>query len=175
MFTMAMAASAQNAGQKFFDNWSIGAEGGVSTNLHDWDTPNGAVAGINLTKGITPVLSLEFQLQAGFNDNANWNMGRSCNAFDNASIFGNTKINLMNWFGGYKGTRRLFEIQARGGFGYLRYFYPDFKGNPTNNGNDLNRFVTKFGIDFDFNLGKAKAWTISLSSLACILFACIYL
>ena len=35
MFTMAMAASAQNAGQKFFDNWSIGAEGGVSTNLHD--------------------------------------------------------------------------------------------------------------------------------------------
>ena len=125
MFTMAMAASAQNAGQKFFDNWSIGAEGGVSTNLHDWDTPNGAVAGINLTKGITPVLSLEFQLQAGFNDNANWNMGRSCNVFDNASIFGNTKINLMNWFGGYKGTRRLFEIQARCGFGYLRYFYPD--------------------------------------------------
>ena len=162
MFAMAMAASAQNAGQKFFDNWSIGAEGGVSTNLHDWDTPNGAVAGINLTKGVTPVLSLEFQLQGGFNNNANWNMGHSANVFDNATLMGNTKINLMNWFGGYKGTRRLFEIQARGGLGYMRHFYRDYKGNPTKSGNDLNRAVFKFGLDFDFNLGEAKAWTISL-------------
>ena len=53
MFAMAMASSAQYTGHKFFDNWSIGAEGGVSTNLHDWDVPNGAVAGINFTKGIT--------------------------------------------------------------------------------------------------------------------------
>ncbi|MBR4516920.1 MAG: hypothetical protein IKO60_05945, partial [Bacteroidaceae bacterium] len=73
MFGMAMAASAQYTGHKFFDNWSIGVEGGVSTNLCDWDTPNGGVAGINFTKGVTPVLSLEFQLQAGFNDDANWN------------------------------------------------------------------------------------------------------
>ena len=58
MFGMAMAASAQYTGHKFFDNWSIGVEGGTSTNLCDWDTPNGGVAGINLTMGITPVLSL---------------------------------------------------------------------------------------------------------------------
>ncbi|MBR3857502.1 MAG: hypothetical protein IKM68_05910, partial [Bacteroidaceae bacterium] len=102
MFAMAMASSAQYTGHKFFDNWSIGAEGGVSTNLHDWDTPNGAVAGINFTKGITPVLSLEFQLQAGFNDDPNWNWAaKSSNVVDNASIYANTKINLMNWFGGY--------------------------------------------------------------------------
>ena len=162
MFTMAMAASAQNAGQKFSDNWSIGAEAGISTNLHDWDTPNGLVAGFNFTKGITPVLSLEFQLQAGFNNNANWNMARSKNAIDNLTIMGNTKINLMNWFGGYKGTRRLFEIQARGGLGYMRHFYPNFTDNPTKSGNDLNRAVFKFGLDFDFNLGAEKAWTVSL-------------
>jgi len=161
MFGMTMAASAQYAGHKFFDNWSIGVEGGVSTNLHDWNTPQGAVAGINFTKGITPVLSLEFQLQAGFNDDYNWNWsGRSKNVFDNATIMGNTKINLMNWFGGYKGSPRLFEIQARGGFGYTRFFYPSAPGQ--NGNNDKNRCVFKFGLDFDFNLGKQKAWTLSL-------------
>ena len=163
IFGMAMAASAQYTGHKFFDNWSIGVEGGVSSNLHDWDTPNGGVAGINLTKGITPVLSLEFQLQAGFNDDANWNWNmRSANIVDNATIMGNTKINLMNWFGGYKGAPRLFEIQARGGVGYTRFFFPGSDFVDTNSGNDLNRCVFKFGFDFDFNLGKQKAWTISL-------------
>lgn len=162
MLSMAMAANAQYGENKFFDNWSIGAEGGVSTNLHDWDTPNGAVVGINLTKGITPVLSLEFQIMGDINDNANWNMDRSKNVFDAISVFGNTKVNLMNLFCGYKGTPRLFEIQARGGLGYLRALYPNFKGNPTSNGNDLNRAVFKFGFDFNFNLGKEKAWTVSL-------------
>ena len=164
MFAMAMAANAQYVGHKFFDNWSIGVEGGVSTNLGDWDTPNGGVAGINFTKGITPVLSLEFQLQAGFNDDANWNWSmRSANVVDNATFMGNTKINLMNWFGGYKGAPRTFEIQARGGFGYTRFFFPSngFDGG-TKNGNDLDRCVFKFGFDFDFNLGKQKAWTISV-------------
>ena len=163
MFAMAMAASAQYTGHKFFDNWSIGAEGGVSTNLHDWDTPNGAVAGINLTKGITPVLSIEIQLQAGFNDDANWNWAsRSQNVVDNASVYANTKINLMNWFGGYKGTPRFFEIQARGGFGYTRFFWPSFEGIDTNGGNDLSRCNFKFGFDFDFNFGKQKQWTASI-------------
>ena len=125
MFGMAVTASAQYTGHKFFDNWSIGVEGGTATNLYDWDTPNGGVFGINFTKGVTPVLSLEFQLQAGFNDDANWNWNvRSKNVVDNATFMANTKINLMNWFGGYKGTPRTFEIQARTGFGYTRFFWP---------------------------------------------------
>lgn len=162
MFGMALAANAQYAGHKFFDNWSVGVEGGVSSNLHDWDTPNGGTAAINFTKGITPVLSLEFQVAGGFNSNANWNMGKSANVLDDLTIFGNTKVNLMNWFGGYKGTPRFFEMQARTGFGYMRSFYPNYAGNLTSNGNDLNRCVFKFGIDFDFNVDKQKAWTVSL-------------
>ena len=89
-------------------------------------------------------------------------MAHSANVLDNLSAIASTKINLMNWFGGYKGTPRLFEIQARGGFGYMREFWPDFALNPTSSGNDLNRAVAKFGFDFDFNLGQSKAWTISL-------------
>ncbi len=163
MFSMAFSANAQYNvnGHKFWDNWSLGVEGGVTTNAHDWDTPNGAVVGINATKGITPVVSFEFGITAGFNNNANWNKIKSPNVLDNVSFIASTKLNLMNWFCGYKGTPRFFEIQARGGFGYQRWFFPGAWVNNANN-NDLSRPVAKFGFDFDFNLGESKAWTVSL-------------
>ena len=160
VFAMAMSANAQYT-NKFWDNWAIGVEGGVTTNAHDWNTPHGAVAGINFTKGVTPVVSFEFAFTAGINNNYNWLRVKSPNAIDNLSFIGSTKINLMNWFGGYKGTPRFFEIQARGGFGYQRWFFPS-KWDVAGTNNDLSRPVAKFGFDFDFNLGESKAWTISL-------------
>ena len=163
MFSMAFSANAQYnvEGHKFFDNWSIGVEGGVTTNLHDWNTPNGAVFGINLTKAVTPVVSFEIGVGAGVNNNYNWLRLKSPNVIDNLNAILSTKLNLMNWFGGYKGTPRFFEIQARAGFGYQRWFFPSEWIGGINN-NDLSRPVAKFGFDFDFNLGEAKAWTISL-------------
>ena len=160
--TFAASASAQYTGHKWTDNWSIGVDGGVGTNLRDWDTPNGALVGIQLTKGITPVVSFEISAQAGINNNANWNGMHSVNILDNVNLLGSAKFNLMNLFCGYKGEPRLFEIQARTGVGYMRYFFPEFVGNPTDSRNDLNRGVAKFGFDFDFNLGAEKAWTVSL-------------
>ena len=163
MFSMAFSANAQYnvEGHKFFDNWSIGVEGGVTTNLHDWNTPNGAIFGINLTKAVTPVVSFELGVTAGVNNNYNWLRLKSPNVIDNLNAIVSTKLNLMNWFCGYKGTPRFFEIQARGGFGYQRWFFPSKWIDYANN-NDLSRPVAKFGFDFDFNLGEAKAWTISL-------------
>ncbi len=154
-----LSANAQTTvnGSKFFDNWSIGVDGGVSSNFHDWDIPNGGVVGLQITKGITPVVSFEFSGQLGFNDNANWNMPHSANVVDNFSVMGSTKINLMNWFGGYKGQPRVFEIQARGGFGYMGYFYPN--AQPMGDNGDA---IVKLGVDFDFNMGQKKAWTISV-------------
>lgn len=162
MFAVILSANAQYnvSGHKFFDNWSVGTDGGVTTNLHDWDNPNGGVWGVQITKGVTPVVSFEFSGQLGFNNNANWNVARSVNAVDNVIVLGSTKINLMNWFCGYNGTPRLFEVQARVGAGYMRNFYTD---NGTGHGyTDVNSTVAKLGLDFDFNLGKAKAWTISV-------------
>jgi outer membrane protein OmpA-like peptidoglycan-associated protein len=163
MFSMAFSANAQYNvdGHKFWDNWSIGIEGGITTNAHDWNTPNGAVAGINVTKAVTPVVSFELGFTAGINNNYNWNRVKSPNVIDNLSAIASTKINLMNWFCGYKGAPRFFEIQARGGFGYQRWFFPS-SWDPAGTNNDLSRPVAKFGFDFDFNLGEAKAWTISL-------------
>ena len=164
MFSMAFSANAQYNvdGHKFWDNWSVGLEGGITTNAHDFNSPRGFIVGINATKAVTPVVSFEFGITAGINNNYNWRMAHSANVLDNLSAIASTKINLMNWFCGYKGTPRLFEIQARGGFGYMREFWPNFPGNPAKGGNDLNRAVAKFGVDFDFNLGESKAWTISL-------------
>jgi len=161
MFSMAYSANAQYNvdGHKFWDNWSVGLEGGITTNAHDFNSPRGFIVGINATKAVTPVVSFEFGFTAGINNNYNWLRFRSPNTIDNLSFIGSTKINLMNWFCGYKGTPRFFEIQARGGFGYQRWFFPSW-GTGTNN--DLSRPVAKFGVDFDFNLGESKAWTISL-------------
>ncbi|MCD7722077.1 MAG: OmpA family protein [Prevotellaceae bacterium] len=151
--------SAQNAvsSSKFLDNWSVGTDGGISTNLHEWDTPNGGVWGIQLTKGVTPVLSLEFSGQLGFNDDANWNALRSKNAVDNFTVMGSVKVNLMNWFLGYQGQPRLFELQAKGGVGYMGMLYPKTQTTAQHNST-----VVKLGLDFDFNLGQEKAWTVSL-------------
>ena len=163
MFSMAFSANAQYNvdGHKFWDNWSVGVEGGITTNAHDWNTPNGAIVGINATKGITPVVSFEFAFTAGINNNYNWLRVKSPNVIDNLSFIASTKINLMNWFCGYKGAPRFFEVQARGGFGYQRWFWPSAM-DPQGTNNDLSRPVAKFGFDFDFNLGESKAWTISL-------------
>lgn len=159
---MAMSANAQYNvnGHKWTDNWSIGVDGGATTNIVDWTTPHGGVAGIQLTKAITPVVSFEFGVQAGFNNAYNWNLPHSKNVVDNLAVIASTKINLMNWFCGYKGAPRLFELQARGGFGWMDNFYPNKDG--FNYGHDLNTAVAKVGLDFDFNVGKSKAWTISV-------------
>ena len=162
LFAVATSATAQYnvSGHRFFDNWSIGVDGGITTNLHDWDTPNGGVAGIQLTKGITPVFSLQSELQAGFNNWSNWNVSHSDLVVDNftATLMG--KINLMNWFCGYKGEPRLFEVGLKAGIGYLHYFYPT--DSQYNSKPYRNAAVSKFGVDFDFNLGEKKAWTLSV-------------
>ena len=145
---------------KFFDNWSIGADGGINTNLYNWHK-GGGVLGVQLTKAINPVVSFEFSTQLGLDDIAwkgdanSWAISSPYNKKHISTInaIASTKINLMNWIGGYKCEPRLFEVQARGGVGYLRYVADEKQGNSA---------VLKVGLDFDFNLGEAKAWTVSL-------------
>ena len=145
---------------KFFDNWSIGADGGINTNLYNWHKGGGEL-GVQLTKATNPVVSFEFSTQLGLDDIAwkgdanSWAIGSPYNKKHISTInaIASTKINLMNWIGGYKCEPRLFEVQARGGVGYLRYVADEKQGNSA---------VLKVGLDFDFNLGEAKAWTVSL-------------
>ena len=156
---ISMGVGAQNLYEENLcrDNWSIGLDGGINTNLHRWDN-GGGVLGLHIGKGITPVLSLEFSSQFGFSDMGwdgdadSWSLVGNDNHVSSVNVMGGAKVNLMNWWGGYNGQPRLFEIQARGGVGYLRY--TDVKPH--------NSAVGKVGLDFDFNLGEKRAWTVSL-------------
>ena len=60
---------------KFFDNMSVGVVGGIETNLHDWNSPNGAIAGVVINKEITPIIGVTVEANANINGLRNWNTG----------------------------------------------------------------------------------------------------
>lgn len=166
MFMMAMSMNAQTvySNHKFWDNWSVGVEGGVQSNLHDWNAPQGATVGLHIDKQITPVYGLTFEGQTGFNNTANWlhpNQVHVHNGYavDDVAIFATNRVNLMNWWGGYRGFPRRFEVEALGGLGYGMGFYKDINGDMTHNDN----WLVKTGLNLNFNFGKTRAWTVNVS------------
>lgn len=155
-----VAANAQTTveGSKFFDNWSLGLKGGAITPLHGhsfFQNMRG-VAGLELRKQITPVFGLGVEGEWMINTST-WNEGASLkNAFDMSYVGAFGAVNLNNLFAGYAGTPRLFEVEAVLGAGWLHWYAPKSQEN------DWNSFGTKAGLNLNFNLGEAKAWTVSL-------------
>ncbi len=178
---LAVSASAQTVTEsKTFDNWYIGVNGGIATGIHPsvmgadghtWAndiTPN---AGIRIGRYFTPVFGLAVESNVYFSDLHH--TGRSMN-----NLFGNVTntlvnsintsligtVNFSNWFGGYKGAPRLFEVSAVYGLGWGHVFGgKDGKRYYANawTSTDKTDFLTsKAGLDFAFNLGKAKAWQV---------------
>ena len=146
-----IAANAQKAveGNKFTDNWSIGINAGGTTPLtHSAFFKNmRAVLGVGLDKQITPVLGLGFEAMTSINTTP------SRTAFDNTNLSVLGTLNLSNLFGGYAGAPRLFEVETVTGIGWLHY--------AVNGESDLNSMSSKLGLNFNFNLGEEKAWTLA--------------
>lgn len=153
-----LSASAQGyEGHKFFDNWSLGVIGGAvaPTTHHSVFSDARGVAGLELTKGITPVFSVGVQSVAGFNTLGICGSKGAEGAYTvvdnvNTTFFG--KGNLSNLFFGYTGTPRFFEVEAMAGIGINHYF----------GDGGFNSVTSKVGLNFNFNLGENKAWTVSL-------------
>lgn len=149
-----LTANAQSTvqGSNFCDNWSVGFSfGGISPIAHSKILRNmRATYGVEMTKQITPGFALGTQFMASNNTTP----GRNTIDATNWSLLG--KFNLTNLFCGYTGTPRPFEMVAVGGIGWGHFFYPETTAK------DHNFMTTKIGMDFDFNLGQKKAWTISL-------------
>lgn len=156
-----VGASAQTtvAGSKFTDNWSFTLKGGAvmsSKSVADngfWDNARG-ILGAELRKQITPVFGLGVEGEWTINTSS-WAGYRSGNWFDHqyVGVFG--AVNLMNAFAGYTGAPRLFELEVVGGTGWLHAYYPHTSGK------DGNSWATKVGMNFNFNLGESKAWTLA--------------
>lgn len=148
--TLAAGAQTLLQGSKFTDNWSVGINaGGVTPLTHSAFFKNmRPTVGVELDKQLTPIFGL------GFEGMWSINTSPSLTIFDysNVSLLG--KINLNNLFCAYNGTPRLFEVEAVAGIGWLHsYVIGEY---------DANFVSTKAGVNFNFNLGREKAWTIAV-------------
>ena len=155
LLSVAIVAKSQRPyeGTKFYDNWSIGINGGVTT-----PTTGGAffdgfrpTFGLELTKQITPVFGLGVQGMAVVDNDV-----ESSTAIDvtNISLLG--KVNMNNlFFHAYAGKPKFLEIEGVAGVGWgHNYFKRAFWGK--------NYVSSKFGLNINFNIGQKRAWTVAL-------------
>lgn len=154
----AMAALAANAqtdrtaleGVKMGDNWSVEIKAGAVTPLTHSAFFKSARPGfgIGINKQLTPIFGFGLQGMGYVNTST------SKTAFDASDVSLLGKVNLMNVFGPYMGEPRAFEIEAVAGIGWLHYY----KNGP----GDTNSWSTRFGMNFNFNLGESKEWTLGI-------------
>lgn len=150
----AASVSAQTVTEsKTTDNWYVGVNGGVASAMKGHAlikdlTPN---AGIRVGRYFTPVFGLAVESNAYFKNTNGYTNGTVVNAI-NTSLLGT--VNLSNWFGGYKGEPRFFEVSAVAGMGWGHIF-----GTPSDATKD-DHLTSKAGLDFAINLGKNKAWQV---------------
>lgn len=154
----AMSANAQTVQEsKFMDNWSFTLKGGAVSPFQGhgfWKNARG-MWGAEIRKMVTPVFGIGVEGELSVNTSS-WTALKSPNTFDHmyVGVFGT--VNFNNLFAGYAGAPRLFEVEAVAGTGWLHSYYPTVITE------DGNSWATKLGLNFNFNLGEAKAWTIGI-------------
>lgn len=157
---MAASASAQTVTEsKTFDNMYFGINTGVSTATkgHHWLQDFRPNLGVRLGRNFTPVFGLAAESniyfkEVGRKQGGLHKTGTAVNGI-NTSLLGT--VNLTNWVGAYKGEPRCFEVSAVYGLGWGHVF-----SNAADYNDNMNMFTSKAGLDFAFNLGKAKAWQL---------------
>ena len=156
MCVATLCASAQNAtiNSKFGDNWFIGIGGGVYEPTVGQSVFADMRPEVNFELGryFTPAFGMRANLIAGINTNnaignrktnlAWYGLQKTAIDFTNVSL--DALLNLNNFFGGYNGQPRPFEVVAAAGIGW---------------GHDysiVDNYVTsKFELDFNFNVSEA--------------------
>ncbi|MCR5078059.1 MAG: OmpA family protein [Prevotella sp.] len=157
--SMAASVSAQTVAEsKTFDNIYVGINGGVATKTtgHKWLSDLDPNFGVRVGRYFTPVFGLALEGNAYFS-NKPWNTTGTAVRATNVSLLGT--VNLSNWFGGYKGEPRAFEVSALYGFGWGHVFTSnkEFENRTENN---RNRMTSKAALDFAFNFGSQKQWQV---------------
>ena len=158
--SMAASVSAQTVAEsKTFDNIYVGINGGVATKTtgHKWLSDLDPNAGIRIGRYFTPVFGLAIEGNAYFS-NKPWGSTGTVVRATNASLLGT--VNLSNWFGGYKGEPRTFEVSALYGLGWMHVFGHDYEQHANTKLDKLednrNRMTSKAALDFAFNFGSEK-------------------
>ena len=129
-----------------YDNWYVGINGGINIPGSDFKFDNmNYDAGIRVGRWFTPVVGLALEGQAYFGKNASFENLKTFVKAHNISGLGT--LNFSNWFGGYQGTPRSFEVIGLAGLGWFHEY--DVK---------VNYMSSKFALDFAFNFGSDKQW-----------------
>lgn len=172
MLGVVMATNAQetqntnfNTNARFGDDISLGAEGAIQTNLNTWKKSNGGVFGINLNKDFTPYFGMSIEAFLGGDNTANWFADPATkkvgHGLDNVSGFLTGRWNVLNSLGGFRGHRRIFEVETNVGVGYGR-FYEREKGVA-----DWNALQVKTGLNLNFYVNEERSVSINVRP-ACI-------
>lgn len=160
MFMVAVATvSAQEqsnyaGSSRFTDNWSVTLQGGMLTTFSDFYSGHTACAPIIVVgadKYITPWLGVGVDARTLIGTgHGKYN---THTAFDAINLSGLVKFNVLNAIK-YDGTRKMFEPVVYTGLGW---------GHGT--GSDATQTHANYlnwrsGVEFNFNLGKERAWAV---------------
>lgn len=144
------AQTAVVASGGFWDNWSMGIQGGATMKMSGTGFFKSArpAFGLTIGKQWTPILGTDIQGMGYINTT---NSSTMIDASDVSLI---ARMNLMNLFGTYDGMPNAFEIETVTGLGWLHH-YMDGAG-------DTNDLSARVGLNFNFNLGENAAWTFGI-------------
>lgn len=152
--SMAVSVSAQTVKEsKTFDNFYIGINGGIAAKMTPptggWLNKLNPNAGLRIGRYFTPVFGMAVESNAYFS-NKPYTSNKTVVRGINTSLLGT--VNFANWFGGYPGEPRCFEVIGLYGLGWGHTF--DHEVLPK----AVNVLTSKAGVDLAFNLGANKAW-----------------
>ena len=144
------AQTAVVEGGGFWDNWSMGIQGGATMKMSGTGFFKSArpAFGLTIGKQWTPILGMDIQ-GMGYVNTTN-----SSTMIDASDVSLITRMNLMNLFAGYEGMPRPFEIETVTGLGWLHHYM--------NGGGDTDDMSARVGLNFNFNLGEDAAWTFGI-------------
>lgn len=141
---------------KSYDNWYIGVNGGLATKTthSKWLKNVNSNAGLRVGRWFTPAFGLAIESNAYFGCKP-WTDTGTLVKYVNTDLA--ATINLFNWWFGYNGQPRTFELIAVPAVGMGHVF-----GNSSKISHGLNDFTGKLALDFAFNVDKKKSLQIYL-------------
>ena len=136
------------------DNWYIGIYGGVDAPAKGYKVLKNInpEAGVRIGRWFTPVVGLVGEGTFRLGDKPG-EFSKTFVKSSNVSLLGT--LNFNNWFSGYPGEPRSFEVIGVAGMGWEHLFGTQQAPNASG---EFNALTSKFGIDFTFNFGAEKQW-----------------
>lgn len=151
----------------FWDNWEISAGAGIGTtfsngtNLGSKSERIGFEGNFSVTKWIHPIAGVRAQLQGGWFNNFDPNMGKKTWPYMFAHV--DFMLNASNWIGGYRADRAWYGVPFAG-FGYMATNFTDKSQSENLTSTDQN-FAFTAGLLNKFRLSPAFDFNIELKGL----------